>query len=64
MNWIAAKGPRNGASATAVSQDSHAPVHRYRPGEICKWDLWETSEHVPVGHGQTRRAWVVVCCPG
>ncbi len=34
----------------------------YRPGEICQWDLWETSEPVPVGHGQLRRAWVVVCC--
>lgn len=34
----------------------------YRPREICQWDLWETSEHVPVGHGQTRRAWVVVAC--
>ena len=31
----------------------------YRPGEICQWDLWETSVPVPVGHGQTRRAWVV-----
>ncbi|MDQ6729516.1 MAG: hypothetical protein M3022_04255 [Actinomycetota bacterium] len=36
----------------------------YRPGEICQWDLWETSELVPVGHGQLRRAWVVVCCLG
>jgi transposase len=36
----------------------------YRPGEICQWDLWETSEHVPVGHGQLRRAWVVVACMG
>jgi len=36
----------------------------YRPGEICQWDLWETSEPVPVGHGQVRRAWVVVCCLG
>jgi transposase len=36
----------------------------YRPGEICQWDLWETSELVPVGHGQVRRAWVVVCCLG
>jgi transposase len=36
----------------------------YRPGEICQWDLWEPSERVPVGHGQTRRAWVVVCCLG
>ena len=36
----------------------------YRPGEICQWDLWEPSAPVPVGHGQTRRAWVVVCCLG
>ena len=20
----------------------------YRPGEVCQWDLWETSEPVPV----------------
>jgi hypothetical protein len=36
----------------------------YRPGEICQWDLWEPSKPVPVGHGQTRRAWVVVGCLG
>jgi len=36
----------------------------YRPGEICQWDLWEPSMHVPVGHGQTRRGWVVVACLG
>jgi transposase len=36
----------------------------YQPGEICQWDLWETSQPVPVGHGQARRAWVVVCCLG
>jgi transposase len=36
----------------------------YRPGEICQFDLWEPSAHVPVGHGQTRRAWVVVACLG
>src|SRR5215218_8821580 len=36
----------------------------YRPGEICQWDLWEPSEPVPVGHGQSRRAWVVVSCLG
>ena len=36
----------------------------YRPGGICQWDLWETSKHVPVGHGQERRAWVVVACLG
>jgi transposase len=36
----------------------------YRPGEICQWDMWEPSAHVPVGHGQVRRAWVVVACLG
>ncbi len=36
----------------------------YRPGEICQWDLWEPSSPVPVGHGQLRRAWVVVCSLG
>jgi transposase len=36
----------------------------YRPGEICQFDLWEPSSAVPVGHGQTRRAWVVVGCLG
>ena len=36
----------------------------YRPGEICQWDLWEPSALVPVGHGQVRRAWVVVACLG
>jgi transposase len=36
----------------------------YRPGEICQWDLWEPSRLVPVGHGQQRRGWVVVCCLG
>ena len=36
----------------------------YRPGEICQWDLWEPSAPVTVGHGQLRRAWVVVACLG
>lgn len=36
----------------------------YRPGEICQFDLWEPRSEVPVGHGQTRRAWVVVACLG
>ena len=36
----------------------------YRPGEICQFDLWEPSVPVPVGHGQLRRAFVVVACLG
>ncbi len=36
----------------------------YQPGEICQFDLWEPKDEVPVGHGQTRRAWVVVACLG
>jgi transposase len=33
----------------------------YRPGELVQCDLWEPRQHVAVGHGQTRRAWVVTC---
>jgi transposase len=36
----------------------------YRPGEICQFDLWQPREEVPVGHGQTRRGWVIVACLG
>jgi len=36
----------------------------YRPGEICQFDLWEPSEEIPVGHGQTRKGYVVVGCLG
>jgi transposase len=36
----------------------------YRPGEICQFDLWEPREEIPVGHGQTRRGYVVVACLG
>lgn len=36
----------------------------YRPGEICQFDVWEPAVEVPVGHGQTRRSWVVVACLG
>lgn len=31
----------------------------YRSAELIQCDLWEPSEHVPVGYGQTRRGWVV-----
>jgi hypothetical protein len=31
----------------------------YRPGELAQCDLWEPREPIPVGHGQTRRGWVV-----
>ena len=36
----------------------------YRPGEVCQFDLWQPGREVPVGHGQTRRAYVVVACLG
>jgi transposase len=36
----------------------------YRPGEICQFDLWEPAGEIPVGHGQTRKAWVVLGCLG
>jgi transcriptional regulator with XRE-family HTH domain len=31
----------------------------YRPGELVQCDLWEPRQPILVGHGQTRRAWVV-----
>ena len=31
----------------------------YRPAELVQCDLWEPREPIPVGHGQTRRGWVV-----
>jgi hypothetical protein len=31
----------------------------YRPGELVQCDLWEPRAHIPVGHGQLRRGWVV-----
>lgn len=36
----------------------------YRPGEICQFDLWQPEREVPVGHGQTRKGYVVVACLG
>jgi hypothetical protein len=36
----------------------------YRPGEICQFGVWQPRAEVPVGHGQTRRGWVVVVCLG
>ena len=33
----------------------------YRRGELAQCDLWEPREPIPVGHGQTRRGWVVTC---
>lgn len=31
----------------------------YRPGELCQFDLCEPKAEIPVGHGQTRRGWIV-----
>jgi transposase len=36
----------------------------YRPGEIVQFDVWQPRAEVPVGHGQTRRGWVVIACLG
>jgi transposase len=36
----------------------------YRPGEVCQFDVWQPRAEVPVGHGQTRRGWVVIACSG
>jgi len=34
----------------------------YRPGALLQCDIWEPSREIPVGHGQLRRGYVVVCC--
>jgi transposase len=36
----------------------------YRPGEVCQFDVWEPARAIPVGHGQTRKGFVVVACLG
>jgi len=36
----------------------------YTPGEICQFDIWRPGEEIPVGHAQTRKGYVVVCCLG
>jgi transposase len=36
----------------------------YRPSEIAQFDLWEPRAEIPVGHGQTRKGYVVVGCLG
>jgi transposase len=36
----------------------------WRPGEVCQFDVWQPSREVPVGHGQTRRGYVVIACLG
>ena len=36
----------------------------YRPGEVCQFDVWEPRAEISVGHGQTRRGWVVIACLG
>ena len=33
----------------------------YVPGELAQFDLFEPREPVAVGHGQSRRGWVVTC---
>jgi len=33
----------------------------YRPGELLQLDLFEPRREIPVGHGQTRRGYVVTC---
>ena len=35
---------------------------RYRPGELCQFDLCEPHREVPVGYGQTRRGYIVTAC--
>jgi hypothetical protein len=34
----------------------------YRSGELVQFDVWQPRRELPVGHGQTRRGWVVIAC--
>jgi transposase len=34
----------------------------YRAGALCQFDLWEPTQEIPVGSGQTRRGYVVLAC--
>jgi transposase len=36
----------------------------YEPAELVQFDLWEPSGPIPVGHGQSRRGYVVTSCSG
>jgi transposase len=36
----------------------------YRPGELVQFDVWAPGREVPVGAGQTRRGYVVICALG
>jgi transposase len=36
----------------------------YEPGELVQFDLWEPSQPIAVGRGQTRRGYVVTSCSG
>ena len=36
----------------------------YRPGELLQFDVWQPRAELPVGHGQTRRGFVVIACLG
>lgn len=36
----------------------------YRPGELLQFDLVELRSKIPVGHGQSRRAWVLTAALG
>lgn len=36
----------------------------YRPGELLQFDLWRPKREIPVGYGQTRPGYVVVCALG
>ena len=56
------------AGSKTILDDYVRPVFRpprtyqrtiYRPAELCQFDLWEPKAEIPVGHGQSRRGYVV-----
>jgi hypothetical protein len=36
----------------------------YRLGDMCQFDIWQPSREIAVGHGQTRKGYVVVAVLG
>ena len=47
------------SSGRATCRRRAATAHVYRPGELCQFDLCEPKREIPVGHGQTRRGFIV-----
>ena len=56
--------PARGAAAVVARGRGRSSGRSTGRGEICQLDLWRPRLGVSVGHGQTRRGWVVIACLG